>query len=147
MNFWRRVYLIVYKTIGSKQMTLWKFAFSRSVSKNDDIKFLIQILSVFLNSMHKVHFGSHINEMYFGNHRLWFGESVMITFELPRGYTEAKRMTVTQKMVKLKLNIESVIRAELIILEQTYELCTRFWLGGVTSQLAQASNRATILRI
>ena len=68
----------------------------------------------------------------------------MITFELPRGYTEAKRMTVTQKMVKLKLNIESVIRAELIILEQTYELCTRFWLGGVTSQLAQASNRATI---
>ena len=50
----------------------------------------------------------------------------MITFELPRGYTEAKRMTVTQKMAKLKLNIESVIRAELIILEQTYELCTRF---------------------
>ena len=68
----------------------------------------------------------------------------MITFELLHGYTKAKRMTIRQKMANLELNIEFVIRVESFTLEQTNELCTRIWLGGVTSQLAHASNRATI---
>ena len=53
----------------------------------------------------------------------YFGESVMITFELPDGCTKHKRMTFRQKMANLELNIEFVIRVESFTLEQTNELC------------------------
>ena len=87
--------------------------------------------------MHKVYFRFHINKIY-------FGESVMITFKFSHGYTKPKRMTVRQKMANLELNIEFFIRVESFTLEQTNQLCTCILLGGVTSQLAHAWNRATI---
>ena len=68
--------------------------------------------------MHKVYFRFHANKVY-------FGESVMKTFELPHGCTKPKRMTVRQKMANLEFNIEFVIRVELFTLEQTNELRTR----------------------
>ena len=69
--------------------------------------------------MHQVYFRFHINKMF-------FGESVMITYELPHGCTKPKRMTLGQKMANLELaNIEFVIRVESFTLEQTNELCTR----------------------
>ena len=68
--------------------------------------------------MHKVYFRFDINKMY-------FVESVMITFELPHGCTKLKRMTLRQKMANLELNIEFVIRVESFTLEETNELCTR----------------------
>ena len=74
----------------------------------------------------------------------YFGESVMITFELPDGCTKHKRMTFRQKMANLELNIEFVIRVESFTLEQTNELCACTKLGGVTSQLAHAWNHATV---
>ena len=77
------------------------------------------------NSMHKVYFRFHINKMY-------FGESVMITFELPDGCTKPKRITLRQKMANLELNIEFVIRVESFTLEETNELCTRIWLGELS---------------
>ena len=82
------------------------------------IRFLIQILFAFLNSMHQEYFRFHINKMY-------FGESVMITFELPHGCTKPKRITLRQKMANLDLSIKFVIRVESFTLEQTNELCTR----------------------
>ena len=87
--------------------------------------------------MHRLYFRFHINKMY-------FGESVMITFELPHGCTKPKRMTVRQKMANLELSIEFVIRVESFTLEQRNELCSRISLVGITSQLAHAWNRATI---
>ena len=94
------------------------------------------ILFAFLNSMHKVYFRFHINKMY-------FGENVMITFELQHGCTKPKGMTVREKLANLELTIEFFIRVESSTLEQTNELCTCILLGGVTSQLAHAWNRAT----
>ena len=78
--------------------------------------------------MHKVYFRFDINKMY-------FGESVMITYELPQGCTKPKRMTLRQKMANLELNIEFVIRVESFTLEQTNELCTRISLGGLRHSL------------
>ena len=54
---------------------------------------------------------------------MYFGESVMITFELPHSCPKPKKMTVRQKMANLELNIEFVIRVESFTLEQTNELC------------------------
>ena len=56
------------------------------------IRFLIEIPFVCSNFMHIVHFRFRINKMYFENHRLEFGESVMIVFEELHGYTRARRM-------------------------------------------------------
>ena len=69
------------------------FPFHSQSRKHDDTDKISHFNSFFalLNSMHKVYFRFHINKMY-------FGESVMITFELPHGCTKPKRMTLRQKM-------------------------------------------------
>ena len=68
--------------------------------------------------MHKIYFRFHINKMY-------FGESVMKTFELPHVCIKPKRMTVRHKIAHLELDMEFVTPVESFTLKQTNELCTR----------------------
>ena len=90
--------LIVYETIGRMQMTLsGNLPFHGQSRKHDDIERIshLKLFSYFQTPCIKYVF------VFISTRCIYFGESVMITLELPHGYTKAKRMTVNHRLLYL----------------------------------------------